>query len=292
MTQSDAVDVTRTREDQLLERLGKADWLIALPEELPDLIITTQWRHDLQAHAGRQFVRWVMDGIDRVLTHDYDPAWDHSGSLREIKTDPRMLLIRHELLSDWANNEFTGYSEATYDSGYGLHWTTYEADIRDHIERQVNSYFTAHCLNIWRLEDESEVFVDERWDMSDIPIITLTLSFALLEDILQLSTKDAWQWFEADIRVENEARRKKAEQHQYMLEQTQQFWEGHFPDLIGLRIEMPLFREIGLEKRISEVLADADPDMVRMLAERAYFPGNYSNTVNAWIQDIVRRANL
>jgi len=87
MTQSNAVDVTRIREDQRLEQLGKADWLIALPEELPDLVITAQWRHDLQAVAAKQFVRWVMDGINRVFTHDYDPPWDHSGSLRQIRTD-------------------------------------------------------------------------------------------------------------------------------------------------------------------------------------------------------------
>lgn len=96
------VDVLNTPEDQLLEQLGKADWVITLPEGLPNLTITTQWRHALQAYAVKHFVRWVMEGIDRVLTHDYDPPWDCSGNLREIATDFLILLARHVSLSDWA----------------------------------------------------------------------------------------------------------------------------------------------------------------------------------------------
>jgi hypothetical protein len=240
MMKTRTVNITKIHEDRLLEHLDKADWVITLPEGLPNLTFTTQWRRTLQEYSGKQFVRWVMEGIDRVFTNDYDPPWDHSGTLRNVKTDSMMLLVRHDLLSSWAKNEFTGQSEATYESGYGLQWTTYEEDIRRHVERQVNTYVAAHCMNTWRLEDEVDVFADERWDMSDIPLIISLLSFALLENILQLSSADAWKQFEDDIRAENEARRKKAEQYQHMQKQVTQFWEVYFPDLMDIRIEMPL----------------------------------------------------
>ena len=290
MDKPQAVDLLKTDEDEVLERLGRADWLIALPEDLPDLIITTQWRCDLQADCARRFVRWVMQGIDRVLTHDYDPPWDTSGSLRQIKTDPLMLLVRHKLLSDWAEHEYTGHSEATYMSGMGLMWLTYHQDIENDIQGEVTEYFVDYCVNHWNMERESESFAD-CWEDSDIPWIIPRLTSVLVKDVLQLSTADAWKQFEADIIAENEARRKKAEQYQYQQQQVHQFWELHFPDLMRMRIEMPLFREMDLEQRIAEVLADADPQIVRMMAE-VRLPGNYSLTVEEHIKEIVRRANL
>jgi hypothetical protein len=78
---------------------------------------------------------------------------------------------------------------------------------------------------------------------------------------------------------------------QQMMKQVKQFWELHFPDLMSIRIEMPLFREMGLEKRIAEVLADADPEIVRMMADVS-IPGQYSNTVRERIQEIARRARI
>jgi hypothetical protein len=45
-----------------------------------------------------------------------------------------------------------------------------------------------------------------------------------------------------------------------------------------------------VEKQTAEVLADADPDMVQMMAD-VVIPGSYSNTVRRRIQEIVRRAN-
>jgi hypothetical protein len=122
MAQPDAIDVTKLHEAQLLERLGTADWVIALPEGLPDLTITPQWRHALQAHAGKQFVRWVTNGLDKLLTHDADPPWDHSGYLYRINADPLMLLVRHNSLSTWAKNEYTGQNRATFVCGMGLWW--------------------------------------------------------------------------------------------------------------------------------------------------------------------------
>ena len=294
MTQPNAINVMKIDENQLLDRLGKADWVIALPENLPSLTITTEWRRALQAYAGKEFVRWVIKGTDHVLTYDYDPSWDHSGSLQSIETDPRLLLARHEMLSDWAKDEYTGQSKATYTSGYGRLWTTYDGDIGDYIEREITAYLSAHCMNIWKIEDEYDLFMDKRWDFSDIPSIVLTLVTALLEDTLQLSTAYAWKWFEADISAENAAKRQQAEAYQHMYKQVRQFWERHFPDLIGLRIDMPLFREMGLEQRITKVLSDADPAIVRMMTEikAVRFPGSYSNTVSERIQAIVKRATM
>lgn len=289
MTQPNAIDVTKIRENQLLEHLGKTDWVIVLPEGLPHLIVMEEWRFGLQAYAGKLFARWVMDGVDRVFTHDYDPPWDHSGSLRSVITDSLTLLTRHASLSDWAENEYTGYSEATFESGIGLSWITYYEEIRDYVERQMTDFVSAHCMDFWKIEDESNLFEDKRWDFSEIPIIVSILAFASLKDTLKLLTTDAWKWFETDIHTENAARRKEAERRHYMQEQVKRFWGLHFPDLMSIRIEMPLFRKMGLEKRITDVLADADPDIVQAIVE-IYVPGNYSNTVRECIQYIARRA--
>ncbi|MCI0708990.1 MAG: hypothetical protein L0154_02400 [Chloroflexi bacterium] len=291
MTSQNAIDVLKLHENQLLKELGTADWLVAVPDETPPITITAQWRHTMQDYAGKQFVRWVMEGVDHVHTNDYDPPWDHSGSLRRISTDPLILLARHHSLSEWAENEYTGHSDATFMSGMGLRWITYDEDIRDYIERQLYELFNIHCANAWNLESVDDLFDDDRWVFGDTTYVVSSLSYAVLEENLQLSTAEAWQQFEDDIHAENEARRKKTEQHQLMQRQVRQFWELYFPDLMDIRIEMPLFREMGLEERIAEVLADADPAIVRMMAE-VYIPGMYSNSVRERIKDIVKRANM
>lgn len=293
MTQPDPVNILKLNEDELLARLGQGDWLIALPDNLPPLTVTVQWRRDLQALAGKRFVRWVMAGIDHVFTHDGDPPWDSSGRLRQIAADPLTLLTRHETLAEWADHEYTGHSRATYVSGCGLGWNTYKDEMEEDLESEAYQLLGSHCMAFWDFEEMSELFMDSRWDHSDLPLIVLHLFQALGIETLQLSTAEAWQRFQADVLAENEEKRLQSERHWRMMDVVRQFWEYHFPDLIDMRIEMPQFQELGLEARIREVLADADPDIVRMMVELPanHLPGLYSNSVTEYIKALIHQAN-
>ncbi len=285
--QSDSIDITQIDEDDLLKQLGQGDWVIALPPNISDLTITVQGRQAWHEIAGKLFVYWVIQGIERRISHGFDPPWDSSGSIRQSKADPLMLLARYQTLRDWAENEYTGNSIATYISGMGLDWETFEKAVSNDIEERTYRILEAHCKPFLAPSDDDEVWENPEWD--EIDIIMIFLNAALRDDALQMTTAEAWQRYEAPVRSEIEASRQQAEHHRQMQAWVRQFWEQHFPDIVGNRIEVPQFREMNLEHRITEVLADTDPQIVRLIAELGA-PGNYSNRVRVMIKDLACRA--
>lgn len=139
-------------------------------------------------------------------------------------------------------------------------------------------------------EVKYEAWEDDRWENGDFCSIGSFLTCAVLKMVLQLPTAEAWDQFRDHILAEKVAQHERHEQHRAMWQQVDQFWQLHFPDLMKMNIELPLFHKMELEVRIAHVLADADPVIVQMM-HAVGVPGLYSNNVRERIMAIVRRAN-
>ena len=281
-------DIRKLKVEKLLEGLGVGDWIIPITDEIPDLEMTVQHREAYWEIAGKLFVRWVIKGIDRIHTHDDDPPWDHSGSIRNKQADPMILLTRHTSLKDWAETEYTGNSTASYESGYGLYWDTFDKEITSLIEEKLYDLAREHSRPYLNVDDDQEVWEDP--DFEEVEYVIMLLGFALNKEALQTSTSEAWRRYEGLVRVEIEVERRKAEEWAERSQRVSEFWRQHFPDLLDMRrIDAPLFEAMNLEHRIAEVLADADPEIVRLITEHR-LPGSYSNSVTEHIKNIARRA--
>src|SRR5688572_18924149 len=125
------IDITKLKEEKILEQLGEGDWAVSLPNNYPDLIVTRAWRDEIEAEMASDFVRWVLRGIDIEVKHDDDPPWDSSGDARRYQADSLMLLTRYTSFADWLDNVHTGNSIASYVSGMGIFWETYQEKMRE-----------------------------------------------------------------------------------------------------------------------------------------------------------------
>jgi hypothetical protein len=108
-----------------------------------------------------------------------------------------------------------------------------------------------------------------------------------------MTTLDAWKNYRAAVNEQIEAERREAEaaEAQAMVKRNlvRQFWEQHFDDLTGIRIEKPAFDAMKLEDRLEDILADTDPDVVEAIAERG-LPGLFSNSVADIIKMVAKNA--
>lgn len=287
------IDITKVKDEHLLEVLGEGDWEIAIPSNLPDLIVTRHWRQTIRDRVHDWFVRWVIKGIDHQVHHDYDPPWDHSGNAKSIPTDSIILLTRHELLAEWLEEERTGQNPATYTSGYGLHWRTFDDELFELVQEMVHELVSSYWRRVHNYPDDHDLFDDPVWDELDLEIICLEQ--ALREYAGQLTTKQVWKEKAATVRARIERERieyeVRAEQHREVDQKIREVWRAFFPDLAYTRIEMPQFREMGLEARIGDILADLDPQIVEAVATGHYTPPfNCSNSVRDTIWWMARHA--
>jgi hypothetical protein len=284
-----SIDITRLSENELLPALGNADWIISLPTGYANLLISSAWREEIVAWAGTRFVRWVLSGVRPEITHDYDPPWDHSGQVRKRRADPLTLRILYSTLAEWLEEECTGQSRATYDSGYGLYWLTYGDELEEHIrERLTELILSQYRPSSLECEDD---FQDVLWD--DLGSVTISLEAALSLYVGQMSTAEIWKRFEtltyAQIEEEQRLSAERAAHYKRMHQLARQFWITHFADLQGTRIEQPEFKALHLEEHLRELFADADPDVVEAIAEVG-LPGIFSNSVVEAIKRLAQNA--
>src|SRR5688572_26778959 len=127
------IDISKIPDNELLEVLGDGDWILTLPDEYPDVVISAAMRQALYDEVAQTFVEWVMRGIEVVIEHHLDPEWDRSGSASRYQRDPLLLLIKYETLEEWLTQAYTGNSQASYVSGCGLFWDTYEKVFQERI---------------------------------------------------------------------------------------------------------------------------------------------------------------
>jgi len=70
------------------------------------------------------FAYSILNNKKYELDHSLDPIWDHSGRL--INVDDSLDLNDYENFGDFLENEYTGDSIASFTSGCGLYYTTYD----------------------------------------------------------------------------------------------------------------------------------------------------------------------
>jgi hypothetical protein len=286
-----AIDFSKKNvpEDELLSLLGDGDWLLAMPKDLSDLRITVAWRQELIETTASWFVRWVINEQEVTINHNWDPSWDSSGHTETHNVGWRTLLARYNTLNEWLEQAYTGNSTASFMSGMGLFWDTYEKDVEELITDELIHEMKKQFCAPPGVDDDW--FWDEVFEESDLVQIHLEHALRLLCG--QMTTRDAWQKYEDSVRtqlVKEEARRViESARRDKMHRQAREFWECHFPDLQGKRIERPEFKALDLESRLREALADADPEIVRAIAEIG-LPGLFSNTVAEDMKALARQA--
>jgi len=70
------------------------------------------------------FAYSILNNKKYVLDNSLDPIWDHSGRL--VSTHESFDLNDYENFGDFLENEYTGDSIASFTSGCGLYYTTYD----------------------------------------------------------------------------------------------------------------------------------------------------------------------
>jgi hypothetical protein len=287
-------DISHIPLDNLLTTLGKGDWLLTMPNSYPDLPVTAAWRQALRDDIACWFVRWVLNGILVEITYDCDPPWDCSGHVRCSHVDPAVLRTRYATLDDWLTDAYTGNSTATYDADCGLHWNTYEKNIEWEIGSRVSALIVEHLVPVVGHPEASDDLFDMWEDIwHDVDNVERALEYALRVSVGEMATADAWRGYEAVVRARLEQELRQQAEHAaqiaIMRDQTRAFWQQHFPDLVGSRIEMPEFRRLKLLRRLTELIADTDPEIVRAILEVG-FPADFSGSMGDQITEIARAA--
>lgn len=286
------IDITKIPNGQLLAVLGQGDWVIALPGDYPDLVVTAAWRQLLVDDTARRFVRWALRGIRYRINHDDDPPWDSSGNAERESLNTEDMLSLYETLDEWMEDELTGNSMASYVSGMGLYWQTYGEDIQIDLHNELAEYLKQNLLpknitdqnTLWDLWDQTSEAIDP---------VDVYLEEALLEAVGLMPTRDAWRNYKSIVQAQIETERveaaEQAARYREMDRQVRAFWRQHYPGLDGVRIEKPQFKALKMADSLADKLADTDPLVVEAIASLG-LPGNFSNSVKMIIALIAKRA--
>jgi hypothetical protein len=290
------IDITKLKlkDAELLRMLGDDAWVIKLPSSYPSVTIEAAWRERIRAEVAMKFVRWVIDGKFVEIDQDDDPPWDRSGSAKQYEADPLELLTHYDSLAAWLAEEYTGNSRATYEPGAGLYWETFGDDMHDFVDEQVFERIKVHLQFALGYEDDAATWEDRWIDLSDEIIEVQTIiANLLMVQIEQVTTKEAWETFENTVRAQLEEELQeaieRAAHYSALREMIRAFWDVHFADIDGKRIEKPEFTALKLADRLRELFLDADPDLVEAVAELG-LPGMFSNSVAIQIQYLARQA--
>lgn len=275
-----SVDITELAIIDVISSLGEDDWHIFLAEDLPALVLTASWHQDIVASTACRFVRWVLNGKTHSLSHDFDPPWDSSGTIRTENADQKSLLMRYPTLDGWLENEYTGNSTATHTRGVGLSWDTYGDELEDMIEEGFEEV-------VVRLISENP-HIDE--DLIFYWAITPqhTLVEAFVHHIAKMTTSDAWDQYFPIIREQIEAQRQRNAIFQAKYDRLRVWWKRHFSD-VESPLHKPQYDAMGIGMRLEELLQDADPEIVDVLATSSP-PIATSNSVKLLIQDLAKQA--
>ena len=269
------IDLSRIKNfDDLLSRLGEGDWVLTLPNNYPDLVVTPEWRETLIADVASRFVRWVIVGSEgtqsQVFFEDGSPA-DYD--------DPLLRLTEYPNLDEWLENAYAWNDEITFDD-----------DLDNEILLYIDDLFKPHMTGV-----VDRVEVDEVWwaVREELFTIEIPLIVALRDLIGRMPTAEAWRRYEKAVRAQLAEEEKQAEaihiQHEDWRKLTREFWLHHFSDVAGQRLEMLDFKLLNIGERLEEALLDTDPEIVKAIAEVG-FPGKFSNTVRAVITYFAQKA--
>ncbi|MEL6525820.1 MAG: hypothetical protein AAFQ07_08935 [Chloroflexota bacterium] len=286
-----ALDIMSISAEKALKQLGHGDWEVTGScLDMVTITIEAEWRENVVEKIADMFVRWVLRGQEVEITHRNDPYWDRSGELRYHDVDPLILLTKYETLGDWMQNARTGHSRATYTSGCGLHWDFYESEVDDIISTEVYHLLEAQFAVLYasELDTEDEFWEHPKWaEWEDFcvdiePILVIEISAITTESIWEEHHHRVLDLIDEENRIREEQR--KITKRQWQL--ASDFWHQHFEDATAYqKIEKPQFHELKIETRLTELLLDTDPEIVKAIA-RLGVPGWFSGSVEGRIKGI------
>lgn len=288
-----SVNIFKLEEEDMPKVLGEDDWHIFIADDKPDLIVTRQFRQKYLDDIAKCFVRWVKEAKDRVISHHNDPHYDSSGSIRTSEADPIMLLIRHETLEGWLKEEYTGYSQASYVSGSGLYWETYDEKWEDDLQSSAFYLVRDAICSYLGIDNPADIDVEDYDEYDSYELIDILIVVALKRVVYAHQTKDIWEKYEADVQNEIEQERIEYQQfrqhRQHMIEQARYFWSVFFAEESNMKLETPEFHRLGIEEKLRNILPDTDPEIVKAIAEIGWL-GDCSNSVGIAIKKIAEEA--
>jgi DNA-directed RNA polymerase subunit L len=137
--------------------------------------------------------------------------------------------------------------------------------------------------------DNFEIWEDPAWE--ECSMVEICLSRALQLSINQIKTADAWQQYEEIINTEISEEKYQAEiyreDYTRMHHLVRTFWQQHFADLVGHTIEFPQFKTLKMGEKLTDILADTDPQIVEAIGKIG-LPGIFSNKVKDTIRKIAQ----
>ena len=252
---------------------------------------------DIMSQFPSMLVYNLLTGVKRYITHDYDPPWDCSGSLYSNPTNNRFHVQQYDKVRDFFV-EYTGNSIASYVSGCGLFYETYEEYYWEWMEQEFRSaqWSVVESLpdDVW-IQLAHEIWGEEDVDLGDKEMLICEFIeefddnlFIYIEELLakigDMTMQLAYGLGEDQamerIRKEDEEQRKRAVQIEKERAEFKTFWpllekeyrltyQKEIPKIIEM-LEYPSFKQFLDQHHI-------DKNKRRLIAK--YAPISFSNKV-------------
>ena len=255
------------------------------------------------------FAYSILNNKKYVLDNSLDPIWDHSGRL--VSTHESFVLNDYENFGEFLENEYTGDSIASFTSGCGLYYTTYDEPldyltlewlntlvkpiINDLIKNK-NKYLLEWIVGEKRdiisgLEDIDSI-IEEIYDDDLMADFIYTYSLKLIERLRAIHPtflftrgKDEAIKTIKNERLEEEKKKKensiKREKAVLLWEKVKKLYHLKHSEAMPNRIEKPLY-----DQKIKSLLVEihkngADAKEIQYIGE--FISCNFSNSVRGLI---------
>jgi hypothetical protein len=174
------------------------------------------------------YCEWINDDVFYEHVSDGNP-YDYSGDLKKIEADKLYKLKKFESINEWLEECHTGDKEATYCSGFGFRYLTFEYKIFELLSSAVHEYLVKEM----GADDEKDFWFEEYEDVEDE-----------LRGIMEYSSKEILQkipilqcWFDYNYIIKKnveilEKNRKKQQEEDFKLEKISiEILNDFFPEL-------------------------------------------------------------
>lgn len=235
-----------------------------------DLIISKNHIEEVKEEISKMFCVWVLNRTITYLDHSDDPYYDHSGKVLEDECeDTEELLEMYNNLREWAEQEYTGSSMPSFQSGYGLNHLTYS----DKIDEVVREYSRELLFENIPESKDRDMWVDDTLAES----LELDLEEKLKDFCYDICPSEAWDLSHEKVEyelMEEEliSRLRSEERHKHKII-AQQFVKKYLSNLQNISLEM---NDKYWILKLNEVLNVATKDELKAL-ENVGLPLLFSN---------------
>ncbi len=251
---------------------GLTESLLLSRGRFGDVVISNQDVSNFVDRICTLYSLWVIDSIDRDITYENDPPWDHSGSIISETSSEGALLEKYDTLGAWMDDAYTGQSDATFESGCGLRYFTYSTEV-DYLVRD----FYADVVRIGIVSD------DDREDFIDSYVgenLDMDIEQVLVEAIQKIACQYAWVRGRERALGENEEQAvlsaAEARQHEKFEATAMQWAERTCQGILAVKLDGP--SKSSWQSKVMAAIKLATDDELRALSKFGTCPLNFSNS--------------